>query len=46
LFFVWARGSNGSQDFNNSLTNSVHNQVFDVPANDTFLIKATYRFVR
>ncbi|EAR13902.1 putative membrane associated hydrolase [Polaribacter irgensii 23-P] len=46
LFFVWARGSSGSQDFNNSLTSSVQNQVFDVPANDTFLIKATYRFVR
>jgi hypothetical protein len=46
LFFVWARGSNGSQDVNNSLTDSVRNQVFDVPANDTFLIKATYRFVR
>jgi hypothetical protein len=46
LFFVWARGSNGSQNFNNSLTDSVYNQVFDVPANDTFLIKATYRFVR
>jgi hypothetical protein len=46
LFFVWARGSNGSQDMNDSLTDSVRNQVFDVPANDTFLIKATYRFVR
>ena len=46
LFFVWARGSNGSQDVNNSLTDSVRNQVFDVPANDTFLIKATYRFVQ
>jgi hypothetical protein len=46
LFFVWARGSNGSQDVNDSLTDSVRNQVFDVPANDTFLIKATYRFVR
>ena len=46
LFFVWARGSNGLQDFNNSLTDSVRTQVFDVPANDTFLIKATYRFVR
>jgi hypothetical protein len=46
LFFVWARGSNGSQDVNDSLTDSVRNQVFDVPANDTFLVKATYRFVR
>jgi hypothetical protein len=46
LFFVWARGSNGLQDVNDSLTDSVRTQVFDVPANDTFLIKATYRFVR
>ena len=46
LFFVWARGSSGSQDFSDSLTDSVSNQVFDIPANDTFLIKATYRFVR
>ncbi len=46
LFFVWARGSAGSQNFNDSLTDSVSNQVFDVPANDTFLIKATYRFLK
>jgi hypothetical protein len=46
LFFVWARGSNGLQNFNNSLTDSVRTQVFDIPANDTFLIKATYRFLR
>ena len=46
LFFVWSRGSAGSQDFNDSLTDSVRNQVFDIPASDTFLIKATYRFVR
>jgi hypothetical protein len=46
LFFVWARGSAGSQNVNDSLTDSVSNQVFDIPAKDTFLIKATYRFVR
>ena len=46
LFFVWARGSNGLQNFNNSLTDNVRTQVFDIPANDTFLIKATYRFLR
>ncbi|GAB7256143.1 DUF5916 domain-containing protein [Polaribacter sp. OB-PA-B3] len=46
LFLVWARGSSGSQNINDSLTDSVSNQVFDVPANDTFLLKATYRFVR
>ncbi|AQS94150.1 hydrolase [Polaribacter sp. BM10] len=46
LFLVWARGSTGSQNINDSLTDSVSNQIFDVPANDTFLLKATYRFVR
>jgi hypothetical protein len=46
LFFVWARGSNGSQNIDDSLSQSISTQVLDVPANDTFLIKATYRFVR
>ena len=46
LFFVWARGSAGSQDYKDSLTDSVSNQVFDTSANDTFLLKATYRFVQ
>ncbi|WP_299671243.1 DUF5916 domain-containing protein [uncultured Polaribacter sp.] len=46
LFFVWARGSSGIQSSENSLRESINNQVFDIPAQDTFLIKATYRFVR
>ncbi|MEN8881549.1 MAG: hypothetical protein ABF263_04375 [Polaribacter sp.] len=46
LFLVWARGSSGFQDVNDSLTESISRQVFDAPAQDTFLIKATYRFVR
>lgn len=46
LFLVWSRGSAGSQNANNSLTDSVRNQVLDVPAKDTFLLKATYRFIR
>ena len=46
LFFVWARGSVGSVDPTNDLVDSVSNQVFEAPANDTFLIKATYRFAR
>lgn len=46
LFFVWARGSVGSVDPANDLVDSVSNQVFEAPANDTFLIKATYRFAR
>ncbi|MFY9242079.1 MAG: DUF5916 domain-containing protein [Polaribacter sp.] len=46
LFFVWARGSVGNVDPGNDLIDSVSNQVFNEPANDTFLIKATYRFAR
>ncbi|NVJ88556.1 MAG: carbohydrate binding family 9 domain-containing protein [Flavobacteriaceae bacterium] len=46
LFLVWARGSVGSADVDNDLIDSVSNQVFNGPANDTFLIKLTYRFRR
>jgi hypothetical protein len=46
LFFVWARGGNNSVNPENSLGRSVRNQIFDAPAQDTFVIKATYRFVR
>jgi len=46
LFLVWARGSVGSADPMNDLLDSVSDQVFRTPANDTFLIKLTYRFVR
>ena len=46
LFLVWSRGSAGSQNVNNSLTDSVGSQVLNVPAKDTFLLKATYRFIR
>jgi len=44
--FIFTTTADGSQDFNDSLTDSVRNQVFDIPASDAFLIKATYRFVR
>lgn len=46
LFFVWARGSANNVNPTDDLVDSVSNQVFDAPANDTFLIKATYRFAR
>ena len=46
LFFVWARGSAGNVNPIDDLVDSVSNQVFNEPANDTFLIKATYRFAR
>lgn len=46
LFLVWSRGSVGSADINNELVDSVSDQVFRAPANDTFLVKFTYRFRR
>jgi len=46
LFLVWSRGVTGFGDVNDSLTESIQSQVFDQEANDTFLIKFTYRFVR
>jgi len=46
LFLVWARGSVGNVDAANDLLNSVSDQVFREPANDTFLVKFTYRFAR
>lgn len=46
LFLVWARGSVGNTNLSNDLLDSVSDQIFNTPANDTFLIKATYRFTR
>ncbi|ARV16166.1 DUF5916 domain-containing protein [Polaribacter sp. SA4-12] len=46
LFFVWARGGVGYDNPKNSLSKSLRNQIVDRPLEDTFLIKATYRFVR
>ena len=46
LFLVWSRGSVGSADVDDDLVDSVSDQVFRAPANDTFLLKFTYRFRR
>ena len=46
LFLVWARGSVGNTNADEGLFDSITDQVFNAPANDTFLIKLTYRFVR
>ena len=46
LFLVWARGSVGNANAEDGLIDSITDQVFNAPANDTFLIKLTYRFVR
>jgi hypothetical protein len=45
-FFLWVRGANGLQNFKNFLIDGVHTQVFDIPANDIFLIRAIYRFLQ
>ncbi len=46
LFFVWARGGVTYDDPASSLSNSIRNQITNSKVEDTFLIKATYRFVR
>lgn len=46
LFFVWARGGVTFDDPKSSLTRSLNNQITNNKVEDTFLIKATYRFVR
>jgi hypothetical protein len=46
LFLVWSRGSVGNANLQNGLVDSVSDQVFRTPANDTFLVKFTYRFAR
>ena len=43
LFLVWSRGSVGSADVDDDLVDSVSDQVFRAPANDTFLLKFTYQ---
>lgn len=45
LFFVWAQGVNGSGNADNRLFQSLDNQILGKQPNNTFLIKATYRFV-
>ena len=46
LFLVWSRGSLGDAQVSEDLIDAVSDQVFNAPANDTFLIKFTYRFRR
>ena len=45
LYFVWAQGITGLDDPMSELGQSLHHQIFDQQLNNTFLIKATYRFV-
>jgi hypothetical protein len=43
---VWARGREGNDDASNSLSGSFQNQIIEMPLENTFLIKATYRFMQ
>jgi hypothetical protein len=45
LYFVWAQGITGMDDPMSELGQSLHHQIFDQQLNNTFLIKATYRFI-
>ena len=46
IFLVWSRGSVGFGDPMDSLGRSLDRQIFGEEADDTYLIKVTYRFVR
>jgi hypothetical protein len=45
LYFVWSQGITGLDDPMSELGQSLRHQIFDQQLNNTFLIKATYRFV-
>ena len=46
LFFVWSQGVTGNANINDSLRDGLNNQILNQPKENTFLIKATYRFVK
>jgi len=46
MFLVWSRGAVGSGDINDSLGSTVNNLVLKQKADDTFLFKLTYRFLK
>ncbi|GAA4273916.1 DUF5916 domain-containing protein [Aquimarina gracilis] len=45
IFLVWSQGVTGSGDPGEHLFRSLNNQILDQQPENTFLIKATYRFV-
>ncbi len=45
IFFVWSQGITGSGDALNDFNTIIENQLFSQKPENTFLIKATYRFV-
>ncbi len=45
IFLVWSQGNTGSQNPKKHLFRSLDNQIFGEKGENTFLIKATYRFM-
>ena len=45
LFLVWAQGTTGNVDSDRSLLGGLNNQILENTLQNTFLIKATYRFL-
>lgn len=45
IFLVWSQGINGMGDVNNNFSGIVDNQLLKQKPQNTFLIKATYRFL-
>ncbi len=45
IFLVWSQGINGDGNSRNHLFRNLNNQILDQQPENTFLIKATYRFV-
>ncbi len=45
IFLVWSQGITGNGDVNNSFSEIIDNQILNQKPENTFLIKATYRFV-
>ncbi len=46
LFFVWSQGTTNSSDPNDKLFAALGENLFSETLNNTFLIKATYRFLK
>lgn len=45
IYFVWSQGVTGFGDPKETLTRNINNEVFGKRPDNTFLIKATYRFM-
>lgn len=45
LFLVWSQGTTGNVSSDRSLLSGLNNQIVDQPLDNTFLVKATYRFL-